>query len=389
MIYTPHNYQFTQITLPEDPQPVIPEHLTEKNLEYFLLWLFHDSDIICNKRFPHGDRNIRPDYRIEKYKLIVEYDGPYHYTNPTNCKTDIEKNKIYNEYGYNVVRIPYYIQLQAESIYKFFEGYLTDRGYDSGDFEDFNDYPHGFVTDKVILPSSFCSLGLQRFDNDIKSLCNMSFDEEADDYDGFYERVTTQIAESLINKIIINKSIMDVIPNVKNSFLQGVLFQTKYTITDLFDKEVEQFNLLLESSVKISSSDKCDYKFRINVDVKYDISTPDRTFLVEDIGVDGVNLFDLANVLTHITGIEVEEEDIYVVYEGSGGKNAYILCKYDLQFSLLDNHTTSLCSIMDMEGFIEAIGPDFGVTEDEIAEGADMDVILTFNIPDRLPLYSI
>lgn len=49
--------------------------------------------------------------RSESLKLIVEIDGLPHYQNPIVILKDKEKTKLYEEFGYKVVRIPYFIQL--------------------------------------------------------------------------------------------------------------------------------------------------------------------------------------------------------------------------------------------------------------------------------------
>ena len=61
-------------------------------------------------------RKLRPDYRSESLKLIIEFDGLQHYTNPSNIIDDKIKTKIYEDGGYKVVRIPYFIQLTNEVV---------------------------------------------------------------------------------------------------------------------------------------------------------------------------------------------------------------------------------------------------------------------------------
>jgi hypothetical protein len=59
---------------------------------------------------------IRPDYRSEKLKLIIEFDGIQHYTKPDIIEKDKNNNKIYSGLGYKVVRIPYFIQLSNKAV---------------------------------------------------------------------------------------------------------------------------------------------------------------------------------------------------------------------------------------------------------------------------------
>ncbi len=62
----------------------------------------------------------RPDYRSETLKMIIEFDGLQHYTKPDIIEKDIRLTKIYEDLGYRVVRIPYFIQLSNNAIKKFF-----------------------------------------------------------------------------------------------------------------------------------------------------------------------------------------------------------------------------------------------------------------------------
>lgn len=66
-------------------------------------------------------KRFRPDYRNEKLKLIVEFDGLQHYTNIENIERDKERTNYYLENGYKVVRIPYFIQLTRTVIKQMFD----------------------------------------------------------------------------------------------------------------------------------------------------------------------------------------------------------------------------------------------------------------------------
>ena len=62
----------------------------------------------------------RPDYLSESLKLIVEYDGIQHFQSPTAILHDDSTSTAYVSFGYKVVRIPYFIQLTEDAIFKFF-----------------------------------------------------------------------------------------------------------------------------------------------------------------------------------------------------------------------------------------------------------------------------
>jgi len=72
----------------------------------------------------------RPDYRSETLKIIVEFDGLQHYTNPDIIEKDIENTKLYNTLGYKVVRIPYFIQLTNKAVKTLFDIEVSETLFD-------------------------------------------------------------------------------------------------------------------------------------------------------------------------------------------------------------------------------------------------------------------
>lgn len=133
----------------------IQEHLTESNLINFLNSIITDEVPIIDKAFPN--HRFRPDYRYDKNKLIVEFDGYRHYSVAKVVLKDKETTKIMEDSGYKVVRIPYFIQLDSNTIY---EAFGIHSSYT-------NNYPHGFISDAALLPADFCSIGILRFMDDM------------------------------------------------------------------------------------------------------------------------------------------------------------------------------------------------------------------------------
>lgn len=97
--------------------------------------------------------------------FLVEFDGIYHYTNPNTVERDFQ----YSSFSFKwdevesfcyIMRIPYWIQLDS-IMTEFIFGVNNDFS---------NGFKHGFVSKKCPLPATFCSAGLQRFTNEIKSL---------------------------------------------------------------------------------------------------------------------------------------------------------------------------------------------------------------------------
>lgn len=72
----------------------------------------------------------RPDYRSEKLKLIIEFDGIHHYTKPDIIEKDLKNTELYKRFGYKVVRIPYFIQLTKNAVKKLFDVDISEELFD-------------------------------------------------------------------------------------------------------------------------------------------------------------------------------------------------------------------------------------------------------------------
>lgn len=131
------------------------QYLTEALLGEFLNEAY-DSEWIHDKQFIEG--RVRPDYRNDIEHLIVEFDGYLHYTKASQILRDKEKDILYRNHGYDVVRIPYFVQLSNEVSLLLFNRYPINP----------LSYPHGFIDSKAVLPCDFCELGIQRFLQDLE-----------------------------------------------------------------------------------------------------------------------------------------------------------------------------------------------------------------------------
>lgn len=124
----------------------------------------HDKYMKINNEYIYNEysQKIRPDYICEELKIIVEFDGESwsgggHYTDPFVIYKDISNTITLQQYGYKVVRIPFYIQLDKDMIKYYFDiDYNGDPLYDMWD-------DHGFMFPSMKLPSYFCELGLNKF----------------------------------------------------------------------------------------------------------------------------------------------------------------------------------------------------------------------------------
>ena len=85
-------------------------------LDEYLEAIFPDiDDWVYNKRIENLPENVKilskPDYRSEKLKMIVEFDGIWNYSSPNDVERDLKNQQNYELLGYKVVRITFFIQL--------------------------------------------------------------------------------------------------------------------------------------------------------------------------------------------------------------------------------------------------------------------------------------
>lgn len=102
-------------------------------LEEYLSFLYPGRTWIHDK--PFGKRGgksyrIRPDYLCEEEKLIIEFDGLQHYTNPMNIRKDCENQAVYESFGYKVIRIPYFINLTTDVVREMFGIIVKENPFD-------------------------------------------------------------------------------------------------------------------------------------------------------------------------------------------------------------------------------------------------------------------
>lgn len=113
-------------------------------------------------------KRITPDARCEALKLIIEIDGdavnrPNHYADAVAVAKDRVRDKFYASLGYRVVRIPMYVQLDAEMVRYYFGIDYPTPLYKASSM-------HGFLHKNITLPSSFCQAGFKRFLQEYKAL---------------------------------------------------------------------------------------------------------------------------------------------------------------------------------------------------------------------------
>jgi hypothetical protein len=139
---------------------IIDHWLNEDVMVWVMEIMFGKDRISRNKGLPE-QRNIRPDILVSDIRLIIEFDGPLHYTEAHASVGDLIKDEVYAKHGYRVIRIPYYIQLTEEVIETLFNGIKYEKP------NIWFTYPHGFLYYQVAVPADFCETGIERFRKDL------------------------------------------------------------------------------------------------------------------------------------------------------------------------------------------------------------------------------
>ena len=138
----------------------VNKHLTQGKLEE-LLKNISDSEWLGREipvpNYPRRRWDMR--FKHDLTTFVVEYDGDEHYRNSLKIKVDCEKDKTAMDLNYVVVRIPYWIQMDSETL-KYYFGINKEIT---------RDFSHGFVTTRIF-PASFCEKGVQRFENELVAL---------------------------------------------------------------------------------------------------------------------------------------------------------------------------------------------------------------------------
>ena len=132
--------------------------LTKEELGKVLSVLFPDVVFLRNHPVAGTGIRTRPDYHSAQMRLVVQFDDPAHYTKPERIIRDEHENRAFLQADYEVVRIPYFVQISTEVVVHLFR---TSRPYPQS-------YPHGFVHRSAPLPAAFCCLGVKRFVEDLE-----------------------------------------------------------------------------------------------------------------------------------------------------------------------------------------------------------------------------
>lgn len=132
------------------------QYLTEKSLGHYLTDIF-ETPFINNQQIGR----YRVDWYSPKLSIGVEFDGYRHYTDSMNQFRDRVKDCFLQSLDINVMRIPYFIQLSQETI----NSLLLFKGTFTKEWQ--QEYPHGFIDPKALLPANFNEMGVRQFIRDL------------------------------------------------------------------------------------------------------------------------------------------------------------------------------------------------------------------------------
>jgi hypothetical protein len=143
------------------PTAAISSYLTEHKLAAALQTLLGDRWVGRQLALPGSRRRFDMAFRANGTTVLVEYDGDEHYRDGMKIKADRQKEALASQHQMQLVRVPYWIQLDSDMATHWF-------GLDAAIEQSF---PHGFIT-TTLFPASFCELGVQRFQLELDSLPN-------------------------------------------------------------------------------------------------------------------------------------------------------------------------------------------------------------------------
>lgn len=163
-------------------------YLNEKLLEIYLKYIFYNHEIIHNKVVPNSGIKNRPDFRIDSLKLIVEFDGYMHYNCTKTILKDTRVTQIWESLGYKVIRLPYFMQMNKQTL-NIFYNILNENI----DIDILSNYKLGFIDCKALRVKDFCLYGLFRFIEDLKGLDSDSVNEICDTLDDIDKSILYRI----------------------------------------------------------------------------------------------------------------------------------------------------------------------------------------------------
>ena len=152
--------------------------MSERELISAASLLAPDSQWISQKRFYYDSLNKRRFYKVDcvslATKIVIEYDGPKHYTDVWKNQRDNDRRSFFEQQGFTFFRWPYYCQL-TKAVADYFFGEHEDEKY-----QQCISQIYGVKSEELILacgfhttkntPSNFTYLGVDRFISELSLL---------------------------------------------------------------------------------------------------------------------------------------------------------------------------------------------------------------------------
>jgi len=173
------------------------KYLVETRLVDLAKVIFCDSDIRLNSKL---DR-FRPDIFIVDKNLIIEFDGPRHFTNSKVVLRDYKIDKYVCNNNLNIIHVPYFVQISEDIYNLLFSSYKKLNDNIRNILVEYM-YPHGFIDKKAPLPADFCSIGIERFEYMLD----------------YYSIIKKDIIQSMNNQVNVGKDILEVYPLNKREY---------------------------------------------------------------------------------------------------------------------------------------------------------------------------
>ena len=133
--------------------------LTEANLFEVLKVVYPTGEIIKQSRLRVNNKTMIVDYEIAYgIKVIyVEFDGPTHFTSAKTQVRDLALEKYCKENNVELIRIPYFVQLNKYTLSTYFRHVAYPEGLVD------SEYKSGFIDPKITYPSSYNKYGWKLF----------------------------------------------------------------------------------------------------------------------------------------------------------------------------------------------------------------------------------
>lgn len=138
------------------------EKLSESVLHTVLAELFPKHELLRQKRLKINNKTLIVDFEVSKITTTyIEFDGPTHYYDSKTQIRDKLLTKYCREHGINLVRLPYFVQLDLSTTPILFPGnkYKID-----------SEYKSGFIDPKIIYPGNYNHFGWELFFRQFESL---------------------------------------------------------------------------------------------------------------------------------------------------------------------------------------------------------------------------